>query len=99
MGGVGTSALDIGLFSCAETTATKRRTPKHTMTTRLLDFIRCFYQKRLDVCRKMFAETEDERGNETAQVATNPIYNPALPPYFLSSNGGFRWPESEHCGW
>src|SRR3982074_720180 len=69
MGGVGTSALDIGLFSCAETTATKRRTPKHTMTTRLLDFIRCFYQKRLDVCRKMFAETEDERGNETAQVA------------------------------
>jgi hypothetical protein len=78
MGGVGASALDVGLFSCAETPATKRRTPKHTMTIRLLDFIRCFYQKRLGVCRKMFVEKKTGERNETAQAAANPLYNPAL---------------------
>ena len=64
MGGVGASALDVWLFSCAETPATKRRTPKHTMTIRLLDFIRCFYQKRLGVYRKMFVERRQASGTK-----------------------------------
>jgi hypothetical protein len=41
--------------------------------------MRCFYQKQLDVCRKMFVEKTRTGRDETAQAATNPIYNPALP--------------------
>src|SRR5258707_6469926 len=71
MGGVRARALDVGLFSCAGRAATRRRMPKHTTTTSLLIFMRCFYQKNLDVCRKMFARTKRTGRDETAQAVTN----------------------------
>src|SRR5258707_594268 len=87
--GVRARALDVGLFSCAGRAATRRRMPKHTTTTSLLIFMRCFYQKNLDVCRKMFARTKRTGRDETAQAVTNRFTILPCRFHFLSSNGGF----------
>src|SRR5258708_25858290 len=99
MGGVRARAMDVGLFSCAGRPATRRRMPKHTTTTSLLIFMRCFYQKNLDVCRKMFAE-------RTRIGGTKPRTQPRIrftifpcPFNFLSTDGGFRLAEAPHHRW
>src|ERR1700694_6052662 len=61
MGGVRAKALDVALFSCAERLVVTIKITKTTATTRLLGFMRCFYQNSLDICTK-----NEERGRNRA---------------------------------
>src|ERR1700737_5183715 len=89
MGGVRAMVV---LFSCAERPAVRFKTAKTAATTCFPVFMRCFYQKRRDICTKKKGRGQNGAGDKSdLQSCRAALLSPR--------DGGFRWAEAGHGGW
>src|SRR6266849_8639729 len=88
MGGVGASAPEFTVFSCAGRPAVTAKTAKATNTTNLFVFMRCFYQNGPPICTAKVEARQSATGGDKCD------YNLAVPLLLPFQSGGFSMDRS-----